>query len=72
MLHGFQSQSKCAFVCGQINDPPGARSRVVYTGLTVAEGFRDEGRKVLLFVDNHFRFTQVLQLIYDNFSSYIN
>ncbi|RHN74477.1 putative H(+)-transporting two-sector ATPase [Medicago truncatula] len=53
-----ESQSKCAFVCGQINDPPGARSRVVYTGLTVAEGFRDEGRKVLLFVDNHFRFTQ--------------
>ena len=51
--------SKAALVYGQMNDPPGARSRVGLTGLTVAEYFRDqEGQDVLFFVDNIFRFTQ--------------
>ncbi|XP_052205765.1 ATP synthase subunit beta, mitochondrial-like [Diospyros lotus] len=53
------SESKCALVYGQMNEPPGARARVALTGLTVAEHFRDaEGQDVLLFVDNIFRFTQ--------------
>ena len=53
------SESKCALVYGQMNEPPGARARVALTGLTVAEYFRDaEGQDVLLFVDNIFRFTQ--------------
>src|SRR3954471_8417645 len=43
---------------GQMNEPPGARLRVALTGLTFAEYFRDEGRDVLLFIDNIFRFTQ--------------
>ena len=43
---------------GQMNEPPGARLRVGLTGLTMAEYFRDEGRDVLLFIDNIFRFTQ--------------
>jgi F-type H+-transporting ATPase subunit beta len=48
-----------AFVFGQMNEPPGARQRVALTGLTMAEYFRDvEGRDVLLFIDNIFRFTQ--------------
>merc|ERR1712066_535532 len=51
--------SKAALVYGQMNEPPGARARVVLTGLTVAEYFRDEeGQDVLLFIDNIFRFTQ--------------
>ncbi|MBU0692615.1 F0F1 ATP synthase subunit beta, partial [bacterium] len=51
--------SKVAFVFGQMNEPPGSRSRVALTGLTIAEYFRDEeGRDVLLFIDNIFRFTQ--------------
>ncbi|MBI4598594.1 F0F1 ATP synthase subunit beta [Candidatus Uhrbacteria bacterium] len=51
--------SKTALVFGQMNEPPGARSRVALTGLTLAEYFReDEGRDVLLFIDNIFRFTQ--------------
>jgi len=51
--------SKAALVYGQMNEPPGARSRVGLTGLTVAEYFRDqEGQDVLFFVDNIFRFTQ--------------
>jgi len=51
--------SKAALVYGQMNEPPGARSRVGLTGLTVAEYFRDkEGQDVLLFIDNIFRFTQ--------------
>ncbi|KAM7356186.1 ATP synthase, beta subunit-like [Cochliomyia hominivorax] len=51
--------SKVALVYGQMNEPPGARSRVVLTGLTIAEYFRDmEGQDVLLFIDNIFRFTQ--------------
>jgi F-type H+-transporting ATPase subunit beta len=45
-------------VFGQMNEPPGARLRVGLTGLTMAEFFRDEGRDVLLFVDNIFRFVQ--------------
>ena len=47
-----------ALVFGQMNEPPGARLRVGLTGLTMAEFFRDEGRDVLLFVDNIFRFVQ--------------
>src|SRR5467141_4823810 len=50
--------AKTAFVFGQMNEPPGARQRVGLTGLTLAEFFRDEGRDVLLFIDNIFRFTQ--------------
>ncbi len=51
--------SKAALVYGQMNEPPGARARVALTGLTQAEYFRDqEGKDVLLFVDNIFRFTQ--------------
>ena len=50
---------KTALVFGQMNEPPGARLRVGLSGLTVAEYFRDEeGRDVLLFIDNIFRFTQ--------------
>ncbi len=56
--HGGGEGSKCAFVFGQMNEPPGARARVALTGLTVAEEFRDEGQDVLFFVDNIFRFTQ--------------
>ncbi len=50
--------SKSALVYGQMNEPPGARSRVGLAGLTVAEHFRDQGQDVLFFVDNIFRFTQ--------------
>ena len=50
---------KTALVFGQMNEPPGARARVALTALTMAEYFRDEeGRDLLLFVDNIFRFTQ--------------
>lgn len=49
---------KTALVFGQMNEPPGARLRVALSGLTIAEGFRDEGKDVLLFIDNIFRFTQ--------------
>ena len=49
--------SKVAMVYGQMNEPPGNRLRVALTGLTIAEGFRDEGRDVLLFVDNIYRYT---------------
>ena len=52
-------ESKAALVYGQMNEPPGARSRVALSGLTQAEYFRDqEGQDVLLFIDNIFRFTQ--------------
>jgi F-type H+/Na+-transporting ATPase subunit beta len=51
-------ESQLALVFGQMNEPPGARARVGLTGLTVAEHFRDEGREVLMFIDNIFRFTQ--------------
>jgi F-type H+-transporting ATPase subunit beta len=49
---------KTAMVFGQMNEPPGARLRVALSGLTMAEAFRDEGKDVLLFIDNMFRFTQ--------------
>ena len=49
---------KTSLVFGQMNEPPGARLRVGLTGLTIAEGFRDQGKEVLLFIDNIFRFTQ--------------
>lgn len=55
---GSAGGSKCALVYGQMNEPPGARSRVALSGLTVAEYFRDDGQDVLFFVDNIFRFTQ--------------
>ena len=48
---------KVALVYGQMNEPPGNRLRVALTGLTMAEAFRDEGRDVLLFIDNIYRFT---------------
>jgi F-type H+-transporting ATPase subunit beta len=51
------SQSKVAMVFGQMNEPPGNRLRVALTGLTMAESFRDEGRDILLFIDNIYRFT---------------
>ncbi|MBE6312421.1 MAG: F0F1 ATP synthase subunit beta [Bacteroidales bacterium] len=51
--------SKLAMVFGQMNEPPGARASVALSGLTVAESFRDEGGKdILFFIDNIFRFTQ--------------
>ncbi len=49
---------KTSLVFGQMNEPPGARLRVGLSGLTIAEGFRDQGNDVLLFIDNIFRFTQ--------------
>lgn len=49
---------KTSLVFGQMNEPPGARLRVALSGLTMAESFRDEGKDVLLFVDNIFRYTQ--------------
>ncbi|MET0104682.1 MAG: F0F1 ATP synthase subunit beta [Sedimenticola sp.] len=48
---------KVALVYGQMNEPPGNRLRVALTGLTIAENFRDEGRDVLMFVDNIYRYT---------------
>ncbi len=48
---------KVSLVYGQMNEPPGNRFRVALTGLTIAESFRDEGRDVLLFIDNIFRYT---------------
>lgn len=48
---------KVALVYGQMNEPPGNRLRVALTGLTIAEAFRDEGRDVLLFIDNIYRYT---------------
>ena len=51
------NKSKVAMVYGQMNEPPGNRLRVALTGLTMAERFRDEGRDVLLFVDNIYRYT---------------
>src|SRR5437667_2974915 len=50
-------ESKVAMVFGQMNEPPGNRLRVGLTGLTMAEYFRDEGRDILFFVDNIYRFT---------------
>src|SRR5262252_9045526 len=51
------SESKVAMVYGQMNEPPGNRLRVALTGLTMAEYFRDEGRDVLMFIDNIYRYT---------------
>ena len=51
------SDSKVAMVYGQMNEPPGNRLRVALTGLTMAEKFRDEGKDVLLFIDNIYRYT---------------
>ncbi|KAF2858462.1 ATP synthase F1, beta subunit [Piedraia hortae CBS 480.64] len=54
----LEGESKVALVFGQMNEPPGARARVALTGLTVAEEFRSQGKDVLLFVDNVYRFLQ--------------
>ncbi|WP_428311369.1 F0F1 ATP synthase subunit beta [Hydrocarboniphaga sp.] len=54
---GNLSESKVAMVYGQMNEPPGNRLRVALSGLTMAEYFRDEGRDVLFFVDNIYRYT---------------
>ncbi len=51
------ANSKVAMVFGQMNEPPGNRLRVALTGLTMAERFRDEGRDILFFVDNIYRYT---------------
>jgi F-type H+/Na+-transporting ATPase subunit beta len=51
------ANSKVAMVYGQMNEPPGNRLRVALTGLTIAESFRDEGKDVLFFVDNIYRYT---------------
>ena len=61
LYHDLQERDvldKVALVFGQMNEPPGARQRVALTGVTLAEYFRDQGRDVLLFIDNIFRFTQ--------------
>jgi F-type H+-transporting ATPase subunit beta len=50
-------ESKVAMVYGQMNEPPGNRLRVALTGLTMAEKFRDDGKDVLLFIDNIYRYT---------------
>jgi len=57
-MKGSGVLKKTALVFGQMNEPPGARMRVGLTGLTLAEYFRDQGKDVLLFIDNIFRFTQ--------------
>lgn len=49
---------KTSLVFGQMNEPPGSRLRVALSGLTIAEGFRDDGKDTLLFIDNIYRFTQ--------------
>ena len=51
-------KSRVALVYGQMNEQPGARANVAFTGLTIAESFANEGKDVLFFVDNIFRFTQ--------------
>lgn len=61
-LYGEMTESgvikNTSLVFGQMNEPPGARLRVALSGLTIAEGFRDQGKDTLLFVDNIFRYTQ--------------
>ncbi len=61
-LYGEMQESgvikNTSLVFGQMNEPPGARLRVALSGLTIAEGFRDQGKDTLLFVDNIFRYTQ--------------
>ncbi len=56
-MHEAGVLDKLAMVFGQMNEPPGVRLRVALTGLTMAEYFRDEGRDVLLFIDNIFRYS---------------
>lgn len=56
--HDALKNSKVAMAFGQMNEPPGCRLRVALSGLTLAEYFRDQGKDVLLFIDNIFRFTQ--------------
>jgi F-type H+-transporting ATPase subunit beta len=61
--HDALKESKATFIFGQMNEPPGARARVALSGLTMAEYFRDgdgqgQGRDILFFIDNIFRFTQ--------------
>ena len=60
-LYGEMTESgvinKTVMVFGQMNEPPGVRLRVALTGLTMAEAFRDEGRDILLFIDNIFRYS---------------
>ena len=51
------AKSQVSLIFGQMNEPPGNRLRVALTGLTMAEAFRDEGRDILLFIDNIYRFT---------------
>lgn len=51
------NESQATLVFGQMNEPPGNRLRVALTGLTMAEAFRDEGRDILLFIDNIYRYT---------------
>ena len=53
----LDGESKVSMVYGQMNEPPGNRLRVALSGLTMAEKFRDEGRDVLLFIDNIYRYT---------------
>jgi F-type H+/Na+-transporting ATPase subunit beta len=57
-MKASQVMDKTVMVFGQMNEPPGARLRVGLSGLTIAEYFRDEGRDILLFIDNIFRFVQ--------------
>jgi F-type H+-transporting ATPase subunit beta len=57
IVEGNLNESKVAMVYGQMNEPPGNRLRVALTGLTMAEYFRDEGRDILFFVDNIYRYT---------------
>jgi F-type H+/Na+-transporting ATPase subunit beta len=57
-MHESGVVDKTVLVFGQMNEPPGARLRVALTGLTMAEYFRDEGRDVLVFIDNIFRYVQ--------------
>lgn len=57
-MQGSGVLEKTALVFGQMNEPPGARARVALTGLAIAEYFRDQGKDLLLFIDNIFRFTQ--------------
>ncbi|MGP1870993.1 MAG: F0F1 ATP synthase subunit beta [Arsenophonus sp.] len=56
-MMGSNILNKVSLVYGQMNEPPGNRLRVALTGLTIAEKFRDEGRDVLLFIDNIYRYT---------------
>lgn len=56
-MEGAKVLDKVAMVFGQMNEPPGNRLRVALTGLTMAEAFRDEGKDILLFIDNIYRYT---------------